>query len=344
MSNKNASPIPPQRWVNPAVAEMPPGFWKQQLPAKVLALAVKGDLAGVQRHLKEHPDDLSRRGSHGRTLLWVAARFGRRNLVEWLLDHGADIDATGSYNNETMVQITPFCAAAYHRHSEIAALLQSRGAQLDVFRAAFIGERSRVQTQLAAEPALLNAEDPHDPIYFVPLIAFPIAGGQIETAQALLDRGAITLPYSALLLHLAAMTERLNMVELLLAHSIDARAVDGGIFVACKDLRILQVLVDHGASVQRAGRNGTTPLAFAVRADKGNRVELVRWMLANGADVNQPDVNGQTALHVAAASGHAGVLQLLLDHAGDATLKDTQGRTPRDIALAKGKTEAAKML
>jgi ankyrin repeat protein len=323
---------------------MPAGFWKQQLPAKTLELAERGDLTGVKRHLRQHPGDLSRRGSHGRTLLWAAARFGRQNLVEWLLDHGANIDATGSYNNETMVQITPFCAAAHYGHVEIAALLKARGAQLDVFRAAFMGEIECMQSQLAAEPALLNAEDPHDPIYFVPLVAFPVVGGHFETAQHLLNQGAVTLPYSALLLHLAACSGRLDSVQLLLDHAVDARAVDGGIFVSCRDLSILQVLVDYGADVNRAGRNGTTPLAFAVRADKGNRIVLVRWLLAHGADANIMGAGGQTALHIAAASGHADIVHVLLDHGADATLKDAQGRVPRDIALQKGKFEAAKML
>lgn len=340
----DTSSIPPQRWVNPEVAERPPGYWKRQLPAKVLVLAEKGDLAGVKRHLKQHPNDLSRRGSHNRTFLWNAARFGRLPLAKWLLDHGAEIDATGCFNGETMVQITPFCAAAHHGHGEIAALLMARGAQLDAFRAAFMGELALLQEQLNAEPALLNAEDPRDDIYLVPLIAFPIAGGQIETAQYLLDRGAITLPYSAMLLHLAASIERMDLVQLLLARDVDARTIDSGIFVACRDLRILQTLVEHGAPVNRAGRNGTTPLAHVVRADKGNRVELVQWLLAQGADVNIADAKGQTALHVAAASGKREIIQLLLDHAGNSTLKDAQGRTPRDVALAKGKVEAAALL
>ena len=339
-----ADPIHPQRWVNPAVAEMPPGFWKQQLPAKTLALAVKGDLAGVKRHLKQHPNDLSRRGNHGRTFLWEAARFGRLKLAEWLLDAGAEIDATGCYNSETLVQITPYCAAAHYGHADVAALLKLRSTQLDVFRAAFMGEMDVLQAQLDATPALLNAEDPHDSIYFVPLIAFAVAGGQIELAQFLLQRGAITLPYSALLLHLAASAGRMELTQLLLTHNIDARAVDGGIFVSCRDLTILQVLVEHGADVNCAGINRTTPLAYAVRADKGNRVDLVQWLLAQGADVNIADAKGQTALHVAAGSGHPIIIQALLDHAGDATRKDTQGRTARDIALAKGKLEAAQML
>jgi ankyrin repeat protein len=344
MSNKRTTPIPPQRWVSPAVYDMPSGFWKQQLPAKTLKLAVKGDLAGVKRHLKQHPDDLNRRGSHGRTLLWEAARWGRRNLVAWLLDQGAAIDATGSYNNAPMVQITPYCAAAHSGHDDVATLLHSRGATLDAFRAAFMGELSWLKLQLDAEPALLNAEDPFDPIYFVPLIAFPIAGGQIEVTRFLLHHGVQTLQYSALLLHLAAITSRMDLVHLLLTHEVDVRAVDGGIFVECKDLHILHVLVEHGADVNRAGRNGVTPLAFAVRADKGSRLSLVKWLLEHGANVNAAGMKGQTAMHVAAAAGNLRILQVLMDHGGDVTLKDANGLTPRDIALAKGKPDAANML
>src|SRR6188768_102626 len=53
-----------------------PGFWKRQLPTKTLALAVKGDLSALKQLLDEHPEFISKRGPHGRTLLWEAARRG----------------------------------------------------------------------------------------------------------------------------------------------------------------------------------------------------------------------------------------------------------------------------
>jgi len=76
MAAPDSSSIPvPQRWVRPLHVE--PGHWKQQLPAKYLQLARKGNLQQLIVLLREHPEFLSKRGSHGRTLLWEAVRGGK---------------------------------------------------------------------------------------------------------------------------------------------------------------------------------------------------------------------------------------------------------------------------
>ena len=49
-------------------------MWKQQLPGKILAIAGRGDVAGLRKLLDEHPEHLSYPGSHNRTLLWEAVR------------------------------------------------------------------------------------------------------------------------------------------------------------------------------------------------------------------------------------------------------------------------------
>src|SRR5437773_1989729 len=152
--------IPGQRWVRPGLDE--PGLFRNQLPNKYLAVAVRGDLPGLRAMIKAHPDFLSKRGNHGRTLLWEAARRGRMPALKWLVEKGADVDALGCYNSESLVQLTPYCAAVYYRRPEAAAYLVSKGARLDVFRAAFMGKQAQVEQALAAEPALLHAEDPYD--------------------------------------------------------------------------------------------------------------------------------------------------------------------------------------
>jgi len=81
----------------------PPGFWKKQLPRKYLEIAIQGDMDGLLQLLSVHPEFLDKRGSHNRTFLWEAARRGNLPLVQWLVDQGAEIDATGCYNHESFV-------------------------------------------------------------------------------------------------------------------------------------------------------------------------------------------------------------------------------------------------
>lgn len=61
-------------------------------------------------------------------------------------------------------------------------------------------------------------------------------------------------------------------------------------------------------------------------------------------DVNAPDANGDTPLHVAVAQGQVTIVRLLLRHRADLSARDAQGRTPLHLALALGKVPAARLL
>lgn len=340
-AHKN-SPNMPRRWERPF--NFPPGFWKQQLPGKYLQVAARGDLKGLEKLLAEHPEFLSKRGSHNRTLLWAAARRGKFAAVKWLAEQGAELDATGCYNSESHVQITPYCAAIYYNRSDVADYLRSHNPQLDIFRATFLGDEQQVADQLAADPALLHMEDPHDPIYFMPLIAFAIAGRQAGMAEFLLRRGAIVEPYSALLLDLAARASRMDLIELLVSYGADVQAVATGIFLTAVDMGIFRYLIDNGAPVNKPGKNDFPPLVYVARGDKAERSDKVQVLLECGAPINATDPKGRTALHGAAVAGHMKVMTVLLDHGADVTLKDNQGNTPLALARAGGKTAAAALL
>src|SRR5262245_53621266 len=169
---------------------MEPGHWKKQLPRKHLDLGRKGDLPRLEALLREHPEFLNKRGSHERTLLWEATRAGKLATVRWLVEQGADVNATGCYNGESLVQISPYCAARYYRRLAIAEYLRDHGATEDIFRATFLGNRDQVERELAAQPDLLIAEDPNDALYYTPLISFAVAGGHASLVDFLLQRGA----------------------------------------------------------------------------------------------------------------------------------------------------------
>jgi ankyrin repeat protein len=77
-------------------------------------------------------------------------------------------------------------------------------------------------------------------------------------------------------------------------------------------------------------------------------LELVRLLISNGADVNGRRRDGLTALHSAAYRGHLRVIETLLLHDADRTIRGYEGTGPHaghtaaDVATAQGHTEAAR--
>lgn len=61
-------------------------------------------------------------------------------------------------------------------------------------------------------------------------------------------------------------------------------------------------------------------------------------------DLNAPDSDGNTPLHVAVAQGQVTIVRQLLRSGADPSARDAQGRTPLHVALANGKVAAARLL
>jgi ankyrin repeat protein len=344
MKSTSAPIAPPQRWERPEIFDAEPGHWKKQLAGKNLRVAAKGDATGLKAMLAAHPDFINKRGPHGRTLLWEATRAGRMPAVKFLVERGANVNLTGCYNSETHVQVTPYCAARYYRRDAIADYLWTHGSGLDIFRAAYRGKQKQVEEALSKQPDLLNAEDPFDEIYFIPLLSFAVAGGHADLSKFLIERGASVEPYSAQLLYLAAKASRLDLIELLVGYGAEVGAMDSGTYIAVNDLNILRFLLDHGAPVNQIGKNGFPPLIYLARGDKCERPDKLTLLLDHGANVNAIGPRSKTALHYAAAGGHANVVRLLLNRGADATLKDDDGETALDLARAAEKTDTATLL
>ena len=89
-----------------------------------------------------------------------AVRAGKSDAVQFLLKAGADVGLTGSYNSESHVQLTPYCAAVYYGRGQIAELLLVSSSPPDIFRSCFLGDEQDVLRQLEARGDLLDAEDP----------------------------------------------------------------------------------------------------------------------------------------------------------------------------------------
>ncbi|XP_060711304.1 KN motif and ankyrin repeat domain-containing protein 2-like [Hemiscyllium ocellatum] len=108
------------------------------------------------------------------------------------------------------------------------------------------------------------------------------------------------------------------------------------------DMQTVTQLFRLGNVNAKASQAGQTALMLAV---SHGRVEMVKALLACGADVSIQDDDGSTALMCACEHGHAEIVRLLLEMPGcNVTLADNDGSTALSIAAETGQKEISALL
>lgn len=80
-----------------------------------------------------------------------------------------------------------------------------------------------------------------------------------------------------------------------------------------------------------------TALHWSIAKHRTSSDEIVKLLLAHGANVNLKDVKHEwTALHWAVNREHVCIVQMLVNNRADVNQKDKQEQTPVDIAKRKG--------
>src|SRR3972149_1985973 len=82
---------------------------------------------------------------------------------------------------------------------------------------------------------------------------------------------------------------------------------------------------------------------LCIASENGN-VEVVFFLLNNGANVNQATNDGITPLYIASFKGYMGIVSLLLNNGANVNQADNVGYTPLDIASQKGLVEIVSLL
>uniref|UniRef100_I3J5I3 Protein phosphatase 1, regulatory subunit 12C n=1 Tax=Oreochromis niloticus TaxID=8128 RepID=I3J5I3_ORENI len=111
---------------------------------------------------------------------------------------------------------------------------------------------------------------------------------------------------------------------------------------ASGDTEEAKVILEEAKQTKRRNGEGTAEIINCSNADGitalhqaciDGSIEMVTFLLEQGASVNQVDNEGWTALHVAASCGHADITEFLLQEGASLTAVNCDGDVPADIAL-----------
>jgi ankyrin repeat protein len=274
--------------------------------------AAAGDEAQVKKLLDADPQLVHRGDGQGGTPLHRAVAASAREVIELLLDRGADIHALhgaggGNAAGYAPVDFQPIDLALWGRRRpdvETARLLLARGADQDTVIAAALGDREHVTALLDEGPRRIREARPCGRRALSAAIEF----GQEGIASILLDRGADpNWPEGAaaprgIALHAAARAGDRAMVELLLDHGADPNgSIDssGSATYAAKTRELRALLMSRG------GRLDTYDLVWLDEDD-----EAVRRV---AADPRSADEGCGGVLAAACRLGKRKLLVRLLD-------------------------------
>ncbi len=162
---------------------------------------------------------------------------------------------------------------------------------------------------------------------------------QLELTGMMTAGGAmISTPDEPLLA--AVLTEEVDEVKRLLATGADVNIVDKGIdstalaqAVQLDNRELVKILLDAGADVNEKNRAGLTALMYV---GDDTSVEAVGDLIAAGAKVDIKDDEGKNALHHAASDASTEALQALIDAGASLDARDESGRTALMIAAQEG--------
>jgi ankyrin repeat protein len=112
--------------------------------------------------------------------------------------------------------------------------------------------------------------------------------------------------------------------------SATTRLIDTALF--SDRLDAIQAALEQGADVNGKDDRGITSLIAACKAHRP-RVEIVRFLISRGADVNAAgDQQGMTPLMFAAWAGEPELVRMLLEARANASAKDSRGHTAASFA------------
>lgn len=259
------------------------------------------------------------------TPLHVAAMQNDVDAVKFFRERGLDLNARITFSEER-----PLDTAVMGANYETIRYLLRQGAENEgMWEIACLEETGRLAEFLVKEGYKPTGMDLYDGLVrgsdgaFEKIIemGFPINGTDEEAPIDWVNTEERMLK---LLQEGAALT------EYTLSHAVDLRAYDA-----------MDIILRRGGGI---GLESALPEAVGI-----GDLTAVKKLVENGADINRlvevsPLDGKYTAMHVAAWNTSRDIIKFLIEHGGDCTVKDSNGKTPYEYAKEVGSKENMELL
>ncbi|KAL7806694.1 ankyrin repeat-containing domain protein [Trichoderma aethiopicum] len=318
-----------------------------------LSLAAENGMADVTALLIDRKAKVSIATKNGRTALHLAIEY--KHIAKILLDYGAAINAKDSNG------YTPLYLAMMNGLAEVAAFLIDRGA--DVATVAEDGRtplhmaiRSKSLTEkLLEHGAAIDAKDieGYTPLYLA------ATDGTTEVVALLIDKGADVGKAAKdrrtpLHMALSRGQDGLETAKRLLKYDpgvgghnpyVNAMAKDDAtpLHVAAEygPLEAVEMLLHLGANIDQTDEFGQTALLIAIYNENW---DIADWLLKAGADIKADSREGYTPLLRAVMGNQDHIVEQLLRMGADANAVDDDGYSSLHLAVSRGNSTIIRQL
>ena len=305
-----------------------------------LVFAVEGGYDQVVQLLLDQGADINAQSGFTGNALCTAIHNGDDRMVQILFDRGADIKTKSNYSSAVW-------AASLENNDKLMQMLIDEEVDINVrsefygtaLKAASDGGHEKVVQMLFDKGVDMNAHD-----YGIALRAAS-SSGYDNVVQMLLDKGADVNTQGGEFgnaLQAASFKGHDKVMRILLDKGADINAQDKKHGPALETAsfyshnKVIQMLLDEGADVNAQG--GEFGNALNAASYEGHN-KVARLLLKHNTVVNQKDIQGRTAFHLASARGQMENVETLLSFGADPTTIDMQGRTSLHHAASKGSIE-----
>ena len=328
--------------------------------------ARRGDLSKLEQCLRagtaiDLPD-----GVEGHTPLMHACLSAEAGLdaVQWLIDHGADVNALTTPPPDPMEQLGEDLQK--EMQESMAETLQEMGESMDIDSDMMdlLKDPSASRFRPTPEP-VLSVVAQEASIEKLKLLlragadaCFRSANGYTALIKAacscredamtlLLEAGAptdVVSDYGESALSRVSGSSRFDLVKRLLDHGADPAPLDWTPLMRATvfgSLDEMKAHVDAGADLEAVDRGKRSALVLAI--SKGD-FEKAEWLISQGAELNHRSNTGRSILHLVVEVDQEKALQWLLDRGFDPNECDDYAGTPLMTAADYGATRCFRLL